>query len=89
MFIEGAKAIFKKIKTPRGTLKDYIYTMNKIFNYFMTTENISGDEEETYKKKIGNFQDTMKSMQTQLTNLQATINNQNNRRIQRSYNNNH
>ena len=47
--------------THSGTLKDYIYTMNKISNNFMTTENISGDEEETYKKKLGNFQDTMKS----------------------------
>ena len=39
----------------------------------MIYENISGDEEDSYKKKLGNFQDTMKSMQAQLRNLQTTI----------------
>ena len=36
------------------------------------------------KKKLDNFQGTMRSMKTLLTNLQTTINNQNNRRIQRT-----
>ena len=35
-------------------------------------------------KKIDNFQGTIRSMKTLLTNLHTTINNQNNRRIQRT-----